>query len=114
MYQPKQLGNTGEAQAVQFLRARGYYIRHRQWHCRWGEIDIVAYDPSSRTLVCVEVKYRRTRDSQDEMISWRQRQRLARAIAAYCQAHDYSGAVRCDLVVVFPEGIDQTPNILLQ
>jgi len=50
----REKGNRGEALAVQFLEKKLYKIVHRNWHCRWGEIDIIADD--SGMLVFVEVK----------------------------------------------------------
>lgn len=114
MYRPKRIGNRGERTAAEYLKSRGYYIRALQWHSRWGEIDIVAYHPRARTLVCVEVKTRRTIDPADELISWRQRRRLARTIAAYLQATGYTGAVRCDLVIVQGGMIRHINNIQLE
>ena len=47
-------GKKGENFACDFLRDIGYKIIHRNWRCRWGEIDIIAKD--GETLVFVEVK----------------------------------------------------------
>ena len=33
-------------------------ILARNWRCRYGELDVIATDPSGRTLVFVEVKTR--------------------------------------------------------
>ncbi len=100
MYDSKQIGNAGEDRAVRYLQNRGYRVIARQWHSRWGEIDIVTYQPTTRTLVCVEVKVRPRYRPGDEPISWRQRRRLARTITAYVQARHHTGAIRCDLLVL--------------
>ena len=58
------LGKLGEQLAVQYLLKQGYKIIERNFRKRYGEIDIVAQDPSTRsgevgeTLVFVEVKTR--------------------------------------------------------
>ncbi|MEM7554449.1 MAG: YraN family protein [Cyanobacteria bacterium P01_A01_bin.84] len=36
------IGNTGEDLVAQWLKSTGWTILHRQWSCRWGEIDIIA------------------------------------------------------------------------
>lgn len=56
-------GALGEEFVAQWLRDRGYQILQRQWHCRWGEIDVVAGQPSTdlsslALLAFVEVKTR--------------------------------------------------------
>lgn len=52
----RELGQRGEALAVEFLRARDYVIVARNYRCRLGEIDLVALDGA--TLVFVEVRSR--------------------------------------------------------
>jgi putative endonuclease len=59
----KQAGNAGENLVADLLKANGWQIIATQWHCRWGELDIVARD---RTwLLFVEVKTRSS-NSWDE------------------------------------------------
>ena len=38
---------------------RGYSIIRRNYRSSFGEVDIVAFDPSTETLVFVEVKHRK-------------------------------------------------------
>ena len=44
--------------AVEHLTALGMQVLARNWRCRYGELDVIATDPSDRTLVFVEVKTR--------------------------------------------------------
>ncbi|MBI3216500.1 MAG: YraN family protein [Mycobacterium sp.] len=53
-----ELGAFGEQLAVEHLRGLGMAIVDRNWRCRYGELDIVAVEPDSRTVVFVEVKTR--------------------------------------------------------
>jgi len=50
-------GERGEALAVAALTGRGYRIVERNFRCRLGELDVVAFDGG--TLVFVEVRSRR-------------------------------------------------------
>jgi putative endonuclease len=52
----KQTGNAGENLVADLLKANGWQIIATQWHCRWGELDIVACDQT--WLLFVEVKTR--------------------------------------------------------
>ncbi len=38
----RDIGTFGENLVAEWLRQQGWEILHRQWHCRWGEIDIIA------------------------------------------------------------------------
>lgn len=53
-----ELGAFGEELAVRHLTSRGWQIRARNWRCRYGELDVIAVDPVTDTLVFVEVKTR--------------------------------------------------------
>ena len=53
-----QLGAMGEALAVDHLTSMGLRIVTRNWRCRYGELDVVAADDATRTVVFVEVKTR--------------------------------------------------------
>ena len=53
------LGRWGESLAADYLRGRGYEILDSGWHCRFGELDLVARDRSG-TVCFVEVKLRQT------------------------------------------------------
>lgn len=52
------LGAHGEGLAAKYLESHGFEIIERNWRCEHGELDIVAYEPATRTLVFVEVKTR--------------------------------------------------------
>jgi putative endonuclease len=53
-----ELGALGEQLAVDHLIAKGWTILARNWRCRYGELDVIAADPVTRTVVFVEVKTR--------------------------------------------------------
>jgi putative endonuclease len=53
-----QLGAMGEALAVDHLTRMGLRILRRNWRCRYGELDVIACDEATRTVVFVEVKTR--------------------------------------------------------
>lgn len=50
------IGVLGERLAAEHLERAGYAILARNWHCRYGELDIVAVDRTA--LVFCEVKTR--------------------------------------------------------
>ncbi|MBT1163542.1 YraN family protein [Bifidobacterium felsineum] len=54
----KRFGSLGEDYATAWLEQQGWQTLSRNWHTRYGELDIVMMAPS-RTIVFVEVKSRR-------------------------------------------------------
>ena len=52
-----ELGARGEQIAVEHLLAQGMRVLHRNWRCRYGELDVIATEGES-TAVFVEVKTR--------------------------------------------------------
>lgn len=53
-----QLGALGEQLAADHLTGLGLQILARNWRCRYGELDVIACDMATRTVVFVEVKTR--------------------------------------------------------
>lgn len=51
-------GQTGENQAIIYLKKQNFTILNRNFHTKYGEIDIVA--SKNKRLYFFEVKYRRT------------------------------------------------------
>lgn len=53
-------GTWGEALAAEYLRQRGCRLVAHSYHCRFGEIDLIAWDGD--VLCFVEVKTRSNTD----------------------------------------------------
>ena len=50
------IGTWGEAQVANYLRQKKFHLVAHSYHCRFGEIDLIAMD--GNTLCFVEVKTR--------------------------------------------------------
>ena len=53
----RQTGSHYEDQVAAFLKQQGFLILEQNFHCRRGEIDLIARD--GKYLVFIEVKYRK-------------------------------------------------------
>jgi putative endonuclease len=53
-----ELGALGEQLATDHLTGLGLRVLTRNWRCRYGELDVIAVDPKTCTVVFVEVKTR--------------------------------------------------------
>jgi putative endonuclease len=97
----RRLGEWGENVAALHLAGEGYTIATRNWRCRNGEIDLIAYD--GETIVFVEVKTRRGRafGAPEEALTARKAQKLLLLGQQYVADHDLEDVDwRIDLVVV--------------
>ena len=109
-----QLGAMGEALAVDHLTKMGLRILHRNWRCRYGELDVIASDAATGTVVFVEVKTR-TGDGYGGLahaVTERKVRRLRR-LAGLWLAGQYErfAAVRIDVIGV-RIGRRRTPEII--
>ena len=102
MAQAKQpFGQQGEQLAAQYLRARGYCVLAANWHCRVGEIDIIARQGSMLVFVEVRTRHAVQTDTALESISDRKRARLIRAVHVYLAEHGLEEAVwRLDVIAI--------------
>ncbi len=77
------VGKRGEEKAVKLLRRRGYKILVRNYRCRHGEIDIVAFHRGE--IVFVEVKSRATEEKGSglEAVTERKQQKIAKVAAQF-------------------------------
>ncbi len=108
-----QLGAMGEAFAVDHLTRMGLRILGRNWRCRYGELDVIAADEATRTVVFVEVKTR-TGDGYGGLahaVTPRKVWRLRRLAGLWLAAQDQRwAALRIDVIGV-RVGRRSTPEI---
>ncbi|WP_283124685.1 YraN family protein [Angelakisella massiliensis] len=79
----KETGALGEQAAADYLLEKGYELLARNWHCRWGELDLVAR--KEEILAFVEVKTRKpgAMVSPLEAVNRTKRRKLIRSAQAY-------------------------------
>jgi putative endonuclease len=52
------IGDLGEKLVSLWLESQDWTILNYHWHCRWGEIDLIAQKKSTNDLAFIEVKTR--------------------------------------------------------
>ena len=104
----KQFGASGEDYAAAWLQTHGWTILDRNWHTRYGELDIVAMDPK-QVIAFIEVKTRRTLryGLPQEAVTHDKQQHLKHAAVEWLIRPEHriahSGA-RFDVITVVPRG----------
>jgi putative endonuclease len=111
------VARRGEAEAIGFLKSKGYQIHKQNHRIGRGEIDIVAIAPDGKTVVIVEVKAamvgetlkgkRRLHRPEDHVTPAKQKQ-LARLAHYFIKAQKWTDRpVRFDVIGV--DLSDQAP-----
>ena len=109
----KLLGRWGEAQTAEWLRKQGYQVIEANWHCRFGEIDLIAQ--KGKFLCFVEVKLRKDDSFAQarEFVDYRKQEKLRTAAELYLSVNPTQLQPRFDVAEVYaPEGVQtKNPNI---
>ena len=109
-------GELGEEVAVNFLIALSYRILERNFRCKGGEVDIIARDPSDKSLVFVEVKARRTLSygvPQLAVTPFKQRQ-ISKAALTWLsknRLHDKNARFDVIAILLHTEGVHTVDHI---
>ena len=75
-------GEKGEEAAAGYLQGKGYNILHRNYHCKYGEIDIIAL--YEEFIVFIEVRSRSNDlNAAFSSVSYRKRIKLIRSALDY-------------------------------
>ena len=115
----QQTGDAAEAVAERRLTESGWTVLARNVRVGRDELDLVAIDPGPpRTLVIVEVRWRRRRDFglPEETFGYRKRSNLRRALGRLLEDGLGGGRlpelpIRIDLVVLEPGVSPAEPKI---
>ena len=93
-------GKEAEDTAAAYLEARGLKTVTRNYHCRFGEIDLVMRD--GRTLVFVEVRARRSAayGGAAASITAAKREKIIAAARHYLSGRSPLPACRFDAVLI--------------
>lgn len=92
------LGSEGENAAADFLTAKGYTVKHRNWRYKHKEVDIIAF--TDDTIVFAEVKSRSgTYFEQPFQAVTKKKQRfLIEAANAYIEKYEIDLEARFDIL----------------
>lgn len=97
----KYIGFYGERLAGEYLSEQGYVIVERNYRCRYGEIDLIAYDGAE--LVFIEVKTRRSLyyGTLAESIDKRKQKKIYFLADFYLQRQKLKPLCRFDVVLLY-------------
>ena len=105
-------GQAAEDKACAFLKKQGFKIVARNWHCVFGEIDIIA--TKKQLLAFIEVKYRKSVafGGAAYSITPSKLLKMRRTIEYYLQQNPHQGDIRADAVLIEGNELRHIENIL--
>lgn len=102
----RKIGTKYEEIAAGYLEEHGYKILERNYHNKYGELDILAEKDS--TLVVVEVKYRSGDLFGDpsEAVDLRKQHKICQTTLFYYMEHGYELSYPCryDIIAIYGDG----------
>ena len=103
----KDIGNTGEDEAVLFLESRGYEILERNYRYKRSEVDLIAR--KDNFLVFVEVKVRSSNafGFPESFVSDSQVSRILEAAEEYQYLKGWTGNIRFDIISIEGKGTNK-------
>jgi len=97
------VGREGEAAAARLLRDRGYKILARNYRCRHGEIDIVAFEDGEYVFVEVKTRLTDEKGSAAEAVTPAKQRKIVRVAEQYLVERGLEDRpCRFDVVAVTP------------
>lgn len=97
MTDKKKLGDRGEDYTARYLEKLGFHMVERNWHSRYGEIDIIA--ENEEYLLFVEVKTRKMGSmvSGEEAVTPQKQQKIRLTAECFLQQYPISKQPRFDV-----------------
>ena len=107
------LGAWGEAVAADFLRKKRYRIVAMNYHCRYGEIDIIAQNKVYLAFVEVKMRASSTFAEAREFVDPHKQQRLLTSAKLWLSENETDLQPRFDVIEIYaPEGADTKKPII--
>lgn len=108
----REIGENEENRALRFFKEMGWKLLKRNYHCRWGEIDLI-FDDCKETVIFVEVKFRSSSEfgPAQSAVHYKKQERLIKTALHFVKRYHLDGSnFRFDIAAITPEGIEHIPN----
>ena len=105
MRSKKEIGDVGEGIAVKYLLDRGHEIIARNYHSRYGEVDIIA--DFDEYIVFVEVKYRKSNlyGEPSLAVNYRKQEKIKKTALKYISDNEAGDKdIRFDIIEIIGVG----------
>lgn len=96
-------GTWGEALAAEYLRSRGFRLVAHSYHCRFGEIDLIAWDGSTLCFVEVKTRTNTMMGLPREYVTPKKQAKIRKTALFYLADNDLDCPVRFDVAEVYAQ-----------
>ena len=102
-----EIGKRGEEIAAEFLKKQGVDIIEKNYHTKFGEIDLIGFDKS--TIIFIEVKLRNNDNSGTpvEAITQTKLKRIYKSALWYISMHKNNYDYRFDVIAIRKDNINR-------
>jgi putative endonuclease len=101
MRQQQKLGKLGENLALRYLKSKGYCILTRNFHSKFGEIDIIALHQEDLVFIEVKTRWGQSFGSPQEAITPWKIQKIVKTGQYFKKLHpELPDSLRLDAVVI--------------
>ena len=97
----REVGTRQESRAAEYLESLGYHILVRNFRCRFGEIDLIAWDGDILCFVEVKTRTNTRMGLPREYVTARKQARLRKTALFYLSSHDLDCPTRFDVAEVY-------------
>ena len=116
MKNKREIGTKFEEIAKKFLEGKNLVFIESNYYTKYGEIDLIFLQKNPRTIVFVEVKYRKNNNYGEaiEMVSKRKQEKIIKSSQIYLIKNRWRDNVRYDIIGItgnnFVKNIDWIEN----
>ena len=102
-----EIGRTGEKLAAEFLAKQGIEIIERNYHTKFGEIDLIGFDKS--TIIFIEVKLRNNDNfgTPVEAVTQTKLKRIYKSALLYISENESNYDYRFDVIAISKDNINR-------
>ena len=103
------VGTWGEAQTAVYLRKKGCRLLAHSYHCRFGEIDLIAQDKNTLCFVEVKTRSNLSMGLPRDYVTASKQEKIRKTAACYLAEKELDLPVRFDVAEVYTDR-DHTPS----
>lgn len=94
------LGKRGELEALQYLKEKGFLLRHKNWRFAKAEIDLIVENEDYVVLVEVKTRSSDSHGRPESFISKAKQRHLIKAANAYAEKEGVQKDMRFDIIAI--------------